>query len=358
MWHIASVGHVAVLRGAGFRTRLHGRGTSAARFGVCVMCEEGGADKKYKGFYFHTEPCYNAVRARKRQTKKSPTLAAEDDRDLRVDIVRFREKHEQFLSKNSEDRRAARLQAQMDVDVEENIDYKRDAMLEDQIVLNATRYASYRKFWDGCGSDTCDEDFNELHRDQGGEHDEDHGDGGKVQRVAVADNSRFRVEKGTKHSTGTRSQGPSQPPDSGTSPPPTKRAKVAGNGGSIAGAAGSISGAAFRSPSEANVSGLSGSSAPTTVDRHAAGSKGVLSAVVSKPEHLGKLAALGVGDDDNQQLLGVTFLKEKEFAKADIEILMGRVVGPKGARTNLATAMSELKSKSGLPLLCGRGCRD
>ena len=136
-----------------------GRSSGSSTTPICYHCLDPNAEKSYKGVWLHMDSCFNAVRARQRQTRADKPLAAQDIQDMKTNVARWREKHEPFMTKDPTARTTARLQVQSHILVGESVKKTSEKNISDDMILNKTRYKNYRKFWDGCESDTASEDF-------------------------------------------------------------------------------------------------------------------------------------------------------------------------------------------------------
>ena len=123
---------------------------------------------------------------------------------MKTNVARWREKHDPFMTKDATVRHAARLHVQSHILVEESVKTTSEKNNSDCMILNKMLSTNYRKFWDGCESDTASEDFAELHGVQAGEHDSSDDGGEAVEVVACKDNVPTRNSKGKKTRTETR----------------------------------------------------------------------------------------------------------------------------------------------------------
>ena len=218
--------------------------------------------------------------------------------------------------------------------LEESVKTTSEKNISDWVMLNKTRYRNYRKFWDGCESDTASEDFAELHRVQAGEHDYSDDGGEAVEAVACKDSVRVRNSKrgrrhGLAHAPRRETAMSVTPHISGKHRlfitvdlkqikilcPKTMQASLAATAGT-------------RLPPQWR---RSRSSRRRNVSLHVLEGKGSRANVA--PSEAG---------------LGVKFLQMKEKMKADVEALLDRISGPKGTQAELTAAMDQLRRRKGI----------
>ena len=310
-----------------------GRSSGSSTTPICYFCLAPNAEKSYKCVWLHIDPCFNAVRARQRQTSADKTLAAQDIQDMKTNVARWREKHEPFMTKDPTARQAARLQVQSHILLEESVKTTSEKNISDCVMLNKTRYKNYRKFWDGCESDTASEDFAELHRVQAGEHDYSDDGGEAVEAVACKDNVRVRNSKRKKTRLGTRTEtrdGDERDTTYQREASPLHHGRFEADQTLVPRDDAGFTRGDGRNASPATVR-RSRSSRRRNVSLHVLEGKGSRANVA--PSEAG---------------LGVKFLQTKEKMKADVEALLDRISGPKGTQAELTAAMDQLRRRKGI----------
>ena len=339
------------------RTRTPGGGSSSLA-AICHLCEEPGACIQWRGVWLHKGRCHAAVRARGRQVKNTK-VADEDLKDIRGNTERWRNKVMPFFGAESnlerqlarEDARAETISVNQDVKIDVN---KR---VTPKLVLTRQRFKAHRQFWDKAGSDTCDEDFDDLHQSQAGEHDVEGQNGEPIQRVATEGNPELVQESGRQQMVGTVTTR-DLPSSSGDVAPPrrvssrenmTPRLGSGGRGVSAGSAAASTLVGSLREQAAAFVAAAAGDeqSLHNYAKRRRVGDAQGEEATTN----------LGVDDDDRRSTLaatdavvagpGLRYLQEKEAAKNLAASLSARLVGGKGLQTRLNKDYSEFKRKGG-----------
>ena len=334
----------AVAQGSVARAR-----SSGDTDGNCFACGQRNPDKQYKGIMLHTNPCYQAVRKRKHQTRHSERMTAEDDRDIRANPDRWRESHAPFLSDDATVRRHAAADIQERIRFEEEVETKGTKKIADKILLNKRRYVAHVRFWDGKGDTSASEDFEGLHSAQGGAHDRSDGEGDSEARVAVDDNVRLRSSEGKKKITGRRAyvveDGTHSAPGGGRistrgsgsqrsrSPPPTRRSRGR---------------SAARSPPGDDNGFQFGGRAAALGFGSQRGSPRRRSSQAGSPRRSrsqprsGRKKGRGPREPQTD-----CFEQTKDALKAEISTLRDRVTGPKGIKIELAEAMAALMKRGG-----------
>ena len=159
---------------------------------VCHLCSQQlGESKPVKtllGFVFHEGACFNAVRCHRRLAGNTPTKLKELNEAMsqrpdtwREDVMPLRAEHG-----------AQRSSASRHVLKQRLTTYSKQSERDRLLVLNKTRFKSYKCFWDRCGSSEASSDFERLHCEQGGEE-----DSGSERKVAVTGNRTRDRERGT-----------------------------------------------------------------------------------------------------------------------------------------------------------------
>ena len=252
---------------------------------------------------------------------------------MKNNVARWREKHEPFMTKNPTARQAARLQVQSHILVGESVKTISEKNFSDCVILDKTRYKNYRKFWDGCESDTASDDFAELHGVQAGEHDYSDDGGEAVEAVACKDNVGVRNSKRKKTRLGTRTEtrdGDERDTTYLREASPLHHIRFEADQTRVPKDDASFTRGDGRNASPATVR-RNRSSRRRNVSRHVLEGKGSRANVA--PSEAG---------------LGVKFLQMKEKMKADVEALQDRNSGPKGTQAELTAAMDQLRRTKGI----------
>ena len=158
--------------------------------GCCFLCKQPIADEAetmWHGWRFHGK-CYNALRCHRRIVKDSKA----DDKLMALEPERWRTLVQPLIAGPGGRCAAERRKAKMR-EIEE--EFNTQSSIRDKLKLTKTRHRAFMKFWEGCGSDTADELFDEKHEAD----EQEDTDGEPV--VFVKDNARERSSSGATRRT-------------------------------------------------------------------------------------------------------------------------------------------------------------